>query len=131
LKGAENREDVMKRILVIEDEAIILLGLVNLLQQNGFEAISAKNGSEGIRLAIEQMPDLILCNVNMPKLTGYQVFKELRNNQITAAIPFLFLTAQNLQAELNKNPLLELSKYLTKPYDPEELLQLVTQMLGI
>jgi CheY-like chemotaxis protein len=131
LKGAENREDVMKRILVIEDEAIILLGLVNLLQQNGFEAISAKNGSEGIRLAIEQMPDLILCNVNMPKLTGYQVFKELRNNQITAAIPFLFLTAQNLQAELNKNPLLELSKYLTKPYDPEELLQLVAQMLGI
>ncbi len=121
----------MKRILVIEDEAIILLGLVNLLQQNGFEAISAKNGSEGIRLAIEQMPDLILCNVNMPKLTGYQVFKELRNNQITAAIPFLFLTAQNLQAELNKNPLLELSKYLTKPYNPEELLQLVTQMLGI
>jgi CheY-like chemotaxis protein len=131
LKGAENREDVMKRILVIEDETIILLALVNLLQQNGFEAISAKNGSEGIRLAIEQMPDLILCNVNMPKLTGYQVLEELRNNQITAAIPFLFLTAQNLQAELNKNPLLELSKYLTKPYDPEELLQLVAQMLGI
>lgn len=116
---------------MIEDEAIILLGLVNLLQQNGFETISAKNGCEGIQLAIEQIPDLILCNVNMPKLTGYQVFEEVRNNQITATIPFLFLTAQNLQAELNKNPLLELSKYLTKPYNPEELLQLVAKMLGI
>ncbi len=119
----------MKKVLVIEDEAIILLGLLNLLRRNGFEATGAENGYKGIKLAIEQTPDLILCNVKMPQLSGYQVFEELYKNPATTTIPFLFLTAQDHGSELRKNPLLQRSKYLTKPYNPEELLQLITQMV--
>ena len=120
----------MKKILVIEDEAIILLGMLNLLERNGFEVIGANNGYQGIQLAIEQVPHLILCNVQMPKRNGYQVFEELYNNPVTGKIPFLFITAQNFQIELLKNPDLEVVNYITKPYEPEELLQIITRMIG-
>lgn len=119
----------MKKILVIEDEAIILLGLLSLLRRNGFEAIGAGNGYKGIQLALEYNPDLILCNIKMPNVNGYQVFEELHYNPATTTIPFLFLTAQNPQPELLKSLPLVPNRYLTKPYDSEELLGVITQIL--
>lgn len=119
----------MKRILIIEDEAIIRLGLIRLLQRNRFEAIGASNANQGIQLAIETSPDLIICNINIPDQNGYQVLEELQNTPNTATIPFLFLTAQTLEPELLENSRMELIGYLTKPYNPEELLQVIAQLL--
>lgn len=120
----------MKRILVIEDEAIIRLGIVAFLKQNGFTAISASNGYLGISLALEKLPDLILCNVRMAGLSGYEVFRELRNNPATTKIPFLFLTAQNIADEFIEFPEIKISHYLTKPYNPQELLQAIKLLIG-
>lgn len=120
----------MKRILIIEDEAIIRLGLIRLLQSNQFEAIGASNANQGIQLAIETRPDLIICNINIPDRNGYQILEELRNTPNTATIPFLFLTAQTLEPDVLKNSKMELMRYLTKPYNSEELLQVITQIIG-
>lgn len=120
----------MKTILIIEDEAIIRLGLIRLLQSNQFEAISASNANQGIQLAIESRPDLIICNINIPDRNGYQILEELRTNPNTATIPFLFLTAQTLEPDVLENSKMELMRYLTKPYNSEELLQVITQIIG-
>lgn len=120
----------MTRILIIEDEGILRLGVIRLLQRNGFETIDAGNANQGIRLALETIPDLIICNINIPDRNGYQILEELRNNPNTATIPFLFLTAQTLEPELIQNSRLELIGYLTKPYNPEELLQVIAQLIG-
>lgn len=119
----------MKRILIIEDEAIIRLGLIRLLQRNRFEVIDASTANQGIQLAIETCPDLIICNINIPNQNGYQVLEELRNTPNTATIPFLFLTAQTLEHEFLENSSMELIGYLTKPYNPEELLQVIAQLI--
>ncbi|HEY9649653.1 MAG TPA: response regulator [Coleofasciculaceae cyanobacterium] len=120
----------MKRILIIEDEAIIRLGLIRLLQGHQFEAIGASNANQGIQLALDNRPNLIICNIHIPDRNGYQILDELRNNQNTAKIPFLFLTAQTLEPDLLVNSRMELMAYLTKPYNTEELLQVITQLIG-
>ncbi|HEY9596181.1 MAG TPA: response regulator [Cyanophyceae cyanobacterium] len=120
----------MKRILIIEDEAIIRLGLIRLLQCHQFEAIGTSNANQGIQFALENRPDLIICNINIPDRNGYQILDELRNNPNTATIPFLFLTAQILEPELLVDFRMELVAYLAKPYNTEELLQVITQLIG-
>lgn len=120
----------MKKILVIEDEAIILFSTLNLLQKNGFDTVSAMDGDAGIELAKEFLPSLIVCNIKLPKLRGDEVFRTLRNDPTTTTIPFIFLTAQSNQAEIDRLRQLGAEDYLTKPYTSEELLQAIAKILG-
>ena len=120
----------VKKILVIEDEAIILFSTLNLLQKNGFDTVSAMDGDAGVELAKEFLPDLILCNIKLPKLRGDEVFRMLRNDPATAKIPFIFLTAQSNQVEIDRLRQLGTEGYLTKPYTSEELLQAIAKILG-
>jgi len=119
----------MKKILVIEDEGIIRLNLLHLLNAQGFNTIGAENGSVGVRLVREFIPDLIICNIKMPGLNGYEVFRELRSDSSTAAIPFIFLTAQ---IDMNKfSPEEQRTiRYLGKPFMANELLEIIAEFLG-
>jgi two-component system, OmpR family, alkaline phosphatase synthesis response regulator PhoP len=119
----------VKKILVIEDEAIILFSTLNLLQKNGFDTVSAMDGYAGVELAKEFLPDLIVCNLILPKLKGDEVFRTLRNDQTTTKIPFIFLTAQSNQAEIDRLRQLGAEDYLAKPYTSEELLQAIAKIL--
>lgn len=119
----------MKNILVIEDEGIIRLQLLNVLEANGFNAIGAQDGLMGVQLAKQFVPDLILCNVALPKLNGYEVLRELRNEPITASIPFIFLSAQTPHPDLNQGQELVADGYLSKPMTSEELLQAIDKLL--
>jgi CheY-like chemotaxis protein len=83
---------MMKKILVIEDEVFIRENLIELLEIEGYEAIGAENGAVGVKLAKEYQPDLILCDVMMPELDGSGVLDALRQDPLTAAIPFRFIT---------------------------------------
>ncbi|HEY9900859.1 MAG TPA: response regulator [Candidatus Sericytochromatia bacterium] len=83
---------MMKKILVIEDEVFIRENLIELLEIEGYEAIGAENGAVGVKLAKEYQPNLILCDVMMPELDGYGVLDALRQDPLTAAIPFRFIT---------------------------------------
>jgi signal transduction histidine kinase len=119
----------MAKILVIEDEAGIRNNLLELLEENDFEVIEAEDGSVGIKLATEQLPDLILCDVMMPQLDGYGVLTALRSNPATQTIPFIFLTAKAGKEALRQGMNLGSDDYLTKPFTAKELLSAIAVRL--
>lgn len=119
----------MSKILVIEDEFLIRENLLERLGAEGFDTLGAENGSDGIKLAIADKPDLIICDVMMPEVDGYQVLKTLRQNPNTAAVPFIFLTAKADKAALRQGMELGADDYLTKPFTKTELLGAIATRL--
>lgn len=120
---------MMEKILVIEDEDFVRENIVELLDAEGFEVISAENGHDGINLAKAMIPDLILCDVMMPKLDGYGVLMALRQESATAAVPFIFLTAKAAKADFRQGMELGADDYLTKPFTRAELLGAIASRL--
>ncbi len=108
----------MTKILVIEDNNLMREIVVEILESRGFEAVGAENGQVGIQLAIAQIPDLILSDVRMPELNGLQVFAVLRSHPATASIPFIFMTASDMEKALA----LKADGYLHKPCTVAEML---------
>lgn len=119
----------MKTILVIEDEKPVLTNIVEILESGGFQAIGAENGADGIQLAKEHNPDLILCDIMMPVMDGHGVLSELRSEPATATIPFIFLTAKADKTDLREGMNLGADDYLTKPFRRKELLMAVNARL--
>ena len=119
----------MTKVLVIEDEEILRESILNILETNGFNAIGAADGRSGLQLAKEVVPDLILCDVRMPELDGYEVLKALRQDPIAAEIPLLFLTAENIQRVVRQGEQLGANGYLAKPFSTAQLLKAIDQEL--
>ncbi len=114
-----------KVILVIEDEEQIRQDLVRTLQLSGYDVVDAPNGELGLLKAQEILPDLIISDIMMPKLTGFEVLKELQNDPSTALIPFLLLSAKSEKFDIRDGMNLGADHYITKPYDIDELLSAV------
>jgi len=112
----------MKTILVIEDNAGVRLPLVDALQLESYRVLEAVNGEEGVTLAEEEKPDLIVCDIMLPKLDGFGVLAALRKHVETSVIPFIFLTAMDSVNQLKEGYRLGADDYITKPYDREMLL---------
>lgn len=112
----------MKKVLVIEDEEIVRANILEILESGSFDAIGAKNGRQGVHLAHQQVPDLIVCDITMPELDGYGVLKLLRQNALTSTIPFIFLTARADKNDMRAGMNLGADDYLTKPFRRKELL---------
>lgn len=115
-----------KTILIIEDNFEIREGTAEILSLAGdYNVLTAENGKEGVDIALNQRPDLILCDIMMPELDGYGVLYILAKNPITADIPFVFLTAKSERADLRKAMEMGADDYLTKPFDDIELLNAI------
>lgn len=119
----------MTKILVIEDEETVRENILELLDAEGFEALSAENGRIGLDLAQQQLPDLILCDVRMPELDGYGVLTALRSEAETATIPFMFLTAKAAKTDLIYGLELGANAYITKPFTLTELLDAIAAQI--
>jgi signal transduction histidine kinase len=119
----------MKRILVIDDERWLREMVHIALAQKGFEVIEAENGAVGIEKARKQLPDLILCDVNMEKVDGYLTLSSLRNEPSTAAIPFILITGLADNAGMRHGMELGADDYLPKPFTVEELFAAVEARL--
>ncbi|MCD4751539.1 MAG: response regulator [Anaerolineaceae bacterium] len=115
----------MVKILVIEDEKDIRQLLIYTLQYAGFTVISGRDGDEAVRLADEEMPDVILMDVRMPCLDGYEACKMIKANEKTAHIPVMFLSAKGQDTEIDKGFKAGASDYLLKPFTPTELIERV------
>ncbi len=115
----------MKKILVIEDEPAVRANILELLELEDFYGIGAENGLIGIVWALEHLPDLIICDVMMPELDGYGVLTTLREEPLTATIPFIFLTAKADKSDLRQGMELGADDYLTKPFTDTELLKAI------
>ena len=119
----------MVKILIIEDEVEIRSNLVELLGLEGYDVVSADNGVTGLLGAIEHTPDLIICDVMMPELNGYDVLQALRQDPKTLTIPFLFLTALADRGDIRRGMVLGADDYLTKPFTRGDVLTAVETRL--
>jgi DNA-binding NarL/FixJ family response regulator len=117
------------KILLIEDHAAMRENLLLMLELEGYEVICAENGAQGLEAARRQLPALILCDVMMPKLDGYGVLQALRNDPLTATIPFVFLTAKGEKLDQRSGMNLGADDYLVKPVARDELLASITARL--
>jgi DNA-binding NarL/FixJ family response regulator len=119
----------MTKILIIEDEPAMRANLEDILELEGFLPILAANGKEGVRLAREQQPDLILCDVLMPDMDGHAVLEALREQSSTMRIPFVFLTAKGERGDVREGMELGADDYLIKPVRVDELLRAIDTRL--
>ena len=103
-----------KRILVIEDDRILRKACETSLSKRGFVLLTASNGEEGIRQAEEHLPDLILLDMRMPKLTGAETLVALKQNERTRTIPVLILSNSSSEASMQKAETLGAAGYLVK-----------------
>ena len=118
-----------KSILIMDDYEPLLESIVRFLSMEGFKIYSAKDGAEGIQKAIQYKPDLIICDIGMPKINGYKVYKTLENTPSTASIPFIFLTAKAQPKDFRAGLLLGADDYIIKPFELDELLMSINKRL--
>ncbi|HWW43108.1 response regulator [Pedobacter sp.] len=118
------------KILVIEDNNDIRESVGEILDLAGYEVLEANHGKTGVDLAVQHLPDLILCDIMMPELDGYGVLYMLSKNPNTSAIPFIFLTAKAERLDMRKGMEMGADDYLTKPFDDIELLNAIESRLN-
>ncbi len=116
-------------VLIAEDERDIREFLAVALQVSGFNVIQARNGEEAVALANSHKPDLILLDVRMPKVTGFQACEILKSNPDTKDIPIVFLSAYANKDEIRQGLALGADEYLTKPVAPDVLTERVSCIL--
>lgn len=120
----------MTKILIVEDEKEIRENIVQILQLNDYETISADNGKTALELATKHLPDLIISDIMMPYMDGYELLENLRKIKATAIIPCILVTAKVEKKDIRQGMELGADDYLTKPFTPEELLNSVTSRLA-
>ncbi len=118
------------RILVIEDEVSLLEEVLEWLRFEGYDAVGAANGYEGINLALREPPDLVVSDVMMPEIDGYRVLIELRSHAETQLVPFIFMTARVSRGDVRYGMDLGADDYITKPFSREELLSAIHSRLA-
>lgn len=119
----------MKKILLIEDNKDVCENTADILELSNYEVATAENGKIGVDKVRAVKPDLILCDIMMPVMDGYEVLEELSKDHETARIPFIFLTAKVDKSDFRKGMNLGADDYLTKPFEEHELLEAVTSRL--
>lgn len=119
-----------RKILIIEDDVLFSKTLANVLSAYGYEALLANSGAEGIQKAYEFSPDLILCDINMSPIDGYQVFNILEDSSVTNKIPFIYITGKSDLEDIRLGMELGADDYIVKPFSNEELLKSIKVRLA-
>ena len=119
----------MKKILLIEDNDLIRENTAEILELANYKVITAANGKIGVEMALQHMPDLIICDIMMPVLDGYGVLHAVQKNETIKNTPFIFLTAKTERNDFRKGMESGADDYITKPFDGTELLNAVDTRL--
>ena len=118
-----------KSVLVIEDQQDVRENIVELLELSNYEVRSAENGRKGVKLALSEPPNLILCDIMMPEMDGYEVLYLLSKNPSTSSLPFIFLTAKAEKTDSRKGMNMGADDYITKPFEEIELLEAIERRI--
>ena len=119
-----------KRLLVVDDEPNLLRAVAASLRTEGYEVITARNGREALVRVAESVPDLVISDIRMPGMDGYQLASQLRASQRTALVPIIFLTAKDETADRVAGFRSGVDAYITKPFEPDELLAVIHSILN-
>lgn len=118
------------KILLIEDDKALAMTIINLLRVKGYDVAHAPDGAVGIQKAFEILPDLILCDISMKEISGYDVFNVLKESSATAMIPFVFLTAKSELKDIRFGMQLGADDYIVKPFEYDELITSIATRLN-
>ncbi len=127
--STKTRSMPKRRLLAVEDDARLLDAIAVCLEQEGYEVMTARNGSEAFVRIAETIPDLIVSDVLMPRGDGFSLVKNLRSNPRTDLIPVIFLTAKDGRGNRLNGIRAGVDAYLTKPFEPEELVATIENIL--
>jgi DNA-binding response OmpR family regulator len=119
----------MTKILIAEDERDIRDLVAFTLTYGGYEVITAANGAEAVELTLKEKPDLVILDVRMPKMTGYEACNALKENAQTKDLPIVFLSAKGQETEVGKGLEAGAVDYILKPFAPDELLKRLKEIL--
>jgi putative two-component system response regulator len=114
-----------KRILLVENNVLVRQMLVKTLEIEGYNVLQASDGEAALRYMEQLTPDLIISDIQMPLLSGVELYKIVRDNSLWVAIPFIFLTSSASPEEIKRGRELGVEDYLVKPIDPDDLLRIV------
>ena len=118
------------KILVIEDDQRFSKTIRNVLSQHGFDVCCTNNGAAGIQKAFEYNPDLILCDIKMDPIDGYQVYNVLKESSLIDRIPFMFLTGHSELEEIRFGLDLGVDDYFVKPFNNNDLIKSIEKRLA-
>lgn len=119
-----------KKILIVDDEPNIVLSLDYLVRKKGYEPFIARNGGEAISIAKEQFPDLVILDIMMPDIDGYEVCTLLKNDAQLRHAKIIFLSAKSRQEDVQKGLDMGADAYLTKPFSTKRLMQVIGELLS-
>jgi DNA-binding NarL/FixJ family response regulator len=119
-----------KRLLVVDDEPNLLRAVAACLKAESYEVSTARSGREALMQLAEAVPDLIVSDIRMPGMDGYTLARQLRGSPRTALVPLVFLTAKDQTADRVEGFRAGVDAYLTKPFEPEELIAVVNGILN-
>jgi len=120
----------MAKVLVVDDEPNILISLEFLMQQAGFDVITAEDGEQALAHVQQAPPDLILLDISLPGISGFDVLEQLRQQTATAALPIIMLTAHGREVEREKGMALCADDDITKPFSTQALVEKVNALLS-
>jgi DNA-binding response OmpR family regulator len=123
------------KIVIVDDEvhirALLEQSLEELEEDHGVEILSAENGQEGLEVIKEARPGLVLLDIMMPMMNGYDVCKSIREDPNLSDVKVILLTAKGQEADRDRGVEVGATRYMTKPFDPDELLEIAREMLGL
>ncbi|PAU78946.1 response regulator transcription factor [Halomonas salipaludis] len=120
----------MAKVLVVDDEPNIVLSLEFLMQQAGFDVVTAEDGESALQSVVDGAPDLILLDISLPGISGFDVLEQLRADPAHAKLPIIMLTAHGREVEREKGLALGADDYITKPFSTQALVDKVQGLLG-
>lgn len=118
-----------KKILIVDDEPSIVLSLDYLMRKNGFKPFIARNGEEALAIAENEVPELVILDIMMPGMDGYEVCEKLKSNPLTKSTKIIFLSAKSGKEAIEKGMSVGADKYLTKPFNTKQIMQEVMNLL--
>lgn len=119
----------MKKILIVDDEPNILMSLDFLMRKQGYEVFVARDGSEALEIITKEMPQVIVLDIMMPEVDGYEVCQSVKGSPETSDIKIIFLTAKSKKEDIEKGYEVGADLYLTKPFSTRNLVKKVKELV--
>lgn len=125
-----NKESTTGKILVVDDDPYILLSLEFLMKKNGFDVTVARNGTEALELLSTHKPDVVLLDIMMPDVDGYEICSRIKSSKTLKDIKVVFMSAKTKEADIQKGLNLGASLYIKKPFSTRDLLKQVKELMA-
>ncbi len=119
----------MKKILIVDDEPNIVMSLEYTFKKNNFEVFIARDGQEALDILKNSLPDIIILDIMMPNVDGYDALQKIRNNEFLNDCKVIFLTAKNKESDIEKGLSLGANLYVTKPFSVKKLVEQVNELV--